>query len=77
MISPKIKIIAVLRLIPAVISTVIGYGFLIPKYGSWGIAYTAASAALMLFYGGSLFSKKEPTQSPDPIRIDLDVSTRL
>ena len=59
MTAPKAKITAALFFISTAIAAVIGYGIMIPKYGSWGIAYTVACALLAIFCVYLFFLKKD------------------
>jgi hypothetical protein len=62
MTSLKIKIFAALLFITTINSAVIGYGIMIPKYGSWGAAYTAACVSLAIAYVYLFFKRKGSTR---------------
>ncbi len=62
MTSPKIKILAGLQLVSAVLATIIGYFIVMPRFGEWGVVFTLLATSVALYWLGALLFKKEPRE---------------
>jgi hypothetical protein len=65
----KTKIVAGLQVAPAVLTAIIGYFVLVPRFGRWGVAFTAIASALALYWlGVLLFRRRTPDRSVETTR---------